>query len=387
MSEKRKSCGTCGRNKNKQQKDAITNSNVPHKKITKKTKKILLENKQSPGDIVMLTAAVKALAEQESAFDYQIGVDTTCKDIWENNPYIVPLDRKDPEVKVIKAEYPLVNSSNNSPYHFIHGFAKFLEVKLKHDIDVTEFKGDIHISDDEKKWMSQVRELGVKDNFWLVFAGGKFDFTCKWWHPDWYQEVVDYFQGKITFVQVGEKKHWHTPLKNCIDLTGQTNLRQLIRLVYHSSGVLSPVSFGMHAAAAVPTKPGSPKHRAAVVIAGSREPMQWECYPHHRFLSNNGALSCSGSGGCWKSRCTKIKDGDRKNIDSLCEKPVEITVMSKYPKDKLDGPLQIPKCLDMIRPEHVIDAIKSYYIGGVLEYGSCIPGDIPEKAKKYINLE
>jgi len=40
----------------------------------------------------------------------------------------------------------------------------------------------------------------------------------------------------------------------------------------------------------------------------------------------------------------------------------------------------------MIKPQHVIEAIESYYIGGALQYGSSIMNNIPEKAKEYIDL-
>ena len=382
--KKKKGCG-CGRKKNKE-KNAINIARPRDPSDPKKVfKRAILKNSMSPGDILMLSAAVRDLKLKYG--DYiELDVKTSCSSIWENNPHITKLNPNEKGVETIKAEYPLIHKSNTSPYHFVHGFAQHLEEKLGIKFPVTQFKGDIHLSDDEKRWMSQIEELGIKDNFWIVYSGGKYDFTAKWWHPDRYQEVIDYFKGKITFVQVGEKNHWHTPLKNCINLVGKTDLRQLIRLTYHSVGVLGPVSFGMHAAAAVPVKNGRPKNRAAVIIAGAREPAQWEAYPHHRYLSNNGALMCADDGGCWKSRCTKIKDGDKKNVEKLCEKPVKITVMADYPKEKIDGDLMIPKCLHMIETEHVTQAIESYYVGGALEYGSSIPDNIPDKAKEFITL-
>lgn len=382
--KKKKGCG-CGRKKNKQQETSV---NVSQKEPNrqKAIKKVILKNSMSPGDILMLTAAVRDIKKKYG--DYiEIDVRTSCSKIWDNNPYLTKLDEKDPEVISLKAEYPLIHKSNTAPYHFIHGFAQHLEEKLGLNFPLTEFKGDIHLSEKEKSWISQVEELGIKDDFWLVFSGGKYDFSAKWINPDVYQEVIDHFKGKITFVQVGEEKHWHTPLKNCINLVGKTDLRQLIRLVYHSVGVLCPVTFGMHAAAAVPVKNGRPKNRAGVVVAGGREPMQWESYGHHRFLSNNGALSCCDNGGCWKSRCAKIKDNDEKNNeDKLCLYPITISPKSEYPKEMIDGDLKIAKCIDMIKPRHIIEAIESYYIGGALQYNSSIPDKIPSKAINYIDL-
>ena len=108
---------------------------------------------------------------------------------------------------------------------------------------------------------------------WLIVSGGKFDFTAKWWDPRRLQQVVDHFRGRIIFVQVGEAGHHHPPLRNVIDLRGKTDLRQLVRLVYHSQGVLTAVNALMHLAAAVEVKGGKPQNRPCVVVAGGREPL------------------------------------------------------------------------------------------------------------------
>jgi ADP-heptose:LPS heptosyltransferase len=317
--------------------------------------KLILKCFLSPGDVVMLTAAVRDL-HRAYPERFLTDVRTTADQLWENNPYITPLDEDDPEVRIIKMEYPLVHHSNTRPYHFIHGYVQYLEEQLGLRIPVTEFKGDIHISDLEKSWMSQVEEAGFRDRFWIVIAGGKYDFTAKWWNPASYQRVIDHFRGRIQFVQCGEVGHWHPPLEGVINLIGKTDVRQFVRLVHHADGVLCPVTFAMHLAAAVETKPGQPLNRACVVVAGGREPAQWEAYPHHQYLSTNGALDCCDQGGCWKSRCQVVGDGDQKDRE-LCLYPVEI-----------DSELRIPRCLDMIRPHDVIRHIELYYEGGALQY-------------------
>ena len=117
-------------------------------------------------------------------------VRTSCPDLWENNPWITPLDEKDPGVRKLRCDYPLVHRSNEAPVHFIHGFTEFLSRKLGVPIQPTQFKGDLHISDLEKSWYSQVRELLGEDvPFWIVVSGGKFDFTAKWWDPRRTQQV------------------------------------------------------------------------------------------------------------------------------------------------------------------------------------------------------
>lgn len=353
-------------------------------------KKIIFVNDQSPGDLLMLTAAIKNL-HLSYPDEYITGISSPCPAIWEHNPYITELNPNDPDVTVIECkDYQLIHSSNDAAYHFIHCFTQFIEDKLNIEIRMADFKPDVYIGDEEKNWFSQIEELtGIKDDFWIIVSGIKYDFTCKLWPFDYYQQVVDYFRNKITFVQVGEREHLHCKLNNVIDLVGKTDLRQLIRLVYHSVGTLSPVTSVMHLSAGVPVPEGKgrPKNRAGVVVAGGREPSQWEKYPHHRFLETNGALDCCDNGGCWASRCTKVKDNDDKNTENLCLYPIPVVSSLPYPKDHIDGPLLVPKCMVMLEPRMAIDQIELYYTGGALSYGSSIPNNIPEKAKPFIRVK
>jgi glycosyltransferase involved in cell wall biosynthesis/ADP-heptose:LPS heptosyltransferase len=316
-------------------------------------KKLILKNSLSPGDIVMLTAAVRDL---HGCYPGRFATDvrTPYPELWENNPYITPLADNAPDVQVIDCHYPLINQSNQTPHHFIHAFIHFLNEKLNLSIKPTKFRGDIYISDEEKEWASQVYELTGEDTpFWIIVAGGKRDYTVKWWARERYQEVVDHFRGKIQFVQVGSQGHYHSPVKGTIDLIGKTNLRQLVRLVYHAQGVLCPVTSLMHLAAAVEVKRDSPKNRPCVVVAGGREPAQWEAYPHHQFIHTNGSLKCCADGGCWKARTLPLGDGDIKDRpENLC-----VNVVGA-----------LPRCMDMITARDVIERIELYFQGGALNY-------------------
>ena len=278
------------------------------------------------------------------------------------------LDENDKDVEVIDAEYPLINVSNSKPYHFIHGYRFFLEEKLGVRIPQGDFRGHVALSEQEKSWMNQIQEMGVEERFWLLFSGGKWDYTAKWWNPKEYQKVVDHFKDKILFVQCGEVSHYHPPIKNVINLIGKTDTRQLIRLMYHAIGVVCPVTFAMHLARAVETPRSDPVNRACVVLAGGREPTHWESYPNHKYLHHVGALDCCEHGGCWRSRAFELGDDDEKD-KSLCLKPVDLKTKIKAPNSKKEIDLKIPKCLDMITHKHVIDAIESYYEGGSLNYG------------------
>jgi ADP-heptose:LPS heptosyltransferase len=317
--------------------------------------RLLLRNRQAPGDVLVLTAAVRDLhSAHPDAF--RIAVDTAWPAIWENNRHIEPRDELWTPDRVIDAEYPLIHRSNNRPCHFLQGFIYDLEHKLNISIPLGPFCGDIHLSEKEMRLPSPAGEAGHAGPYWVIVAGGKYDFTAKWWDPADYQSVVDHFGGRIHFVQCGVRDDFHPPLSNVTNLVGRTTLRQFIRLIYHADGVLCPVTFAMHLAAAVPTRPGAPPLRPCVVIAGGREPPHWEAYPGHQFLHTIGALDCCAHGGCWKSRCQPIGDGDPAD-HNLCTRPVS-----------LDDNLQIAKCMAMITPARVIEAINLYYEGGTLHY-------------------
>ena len=192
-----------------------------------KVQKWIFENFQSPGDVVMLTAAVRDL-HRGYPRQFLTDVRTSCPELWENNPYLTPLKKSDPEVEVLECHYPLIHQSNHAPFHFLHGFIEYLNDHLGLRIRPTLFKGDIHLSQAEKALPSQVHEIvGADVPYWIVVAGGKYDFTIKWWHFRRYQAVVDHFQGKILFVQVGEKGGYHPPLDGVIDLRGKTTLREV----------------------------------------------------------------------------------------------------------------------------------------------------------------
>jgi len=316
-------------------------------------RKLILRNFQSPGDILMLTAAVRDL-HRCCPGAFLTDVRTSCPALWEHNPHLTPLSEDDPAVEIIDLAYGLIHRSNHAPYHFIHGFIEDINRQMGLQIRPTEFRGDIHISEREHHWFSQV-EGRARDNppFWLVTAGGKYDFTAKWWDHARYQRVVDHFRGRIEFVQVGDRNHNHPPLQGVVDLRGETTLRQLVRLMYHAQGALSPVSFLMHLSAAVPVRPGMPQNRPCVVVAGGREPVHWEAYPHHQFIHTAGALLCCDNGGCWKSRVVPLGDGDEKDRpENLC----------------LDVVGRLPRCLHMITAEEVIRRIELYFEGGSIHY-------------------
>jgi Mannosyltransferase putative/Glycosyltransferase family 9 (heptosyltransferase) len=315
--------------------------------------KLVLKNGYSPGDVVMMTAAVRDLHLGYPG-RFLTDVRTACPELWEHNPYLTPLSDREPGVQIIECSYPLIDQSNWRPYHCLHGFTEFLNDRLGLRIKPTAFKGDIHLSPLEQSWHSQVHELTGEDTpFWIVAAGGKYDISIKWWDAARYQRVIDHFRGKIQFVQVGAPGHHHPKLRGAIDLRGKTNLRELVRLVYHAQGVLCSITALMHLAAAIETKEGRPQKRPCVVVAGGREPVHWEAYPDHQFIHTNGALPCCQGGGCWRDRVFPLGDGDeRDQSDHLCRNVVR----------------GLPRCMDLISADEVIRRIQWYFQGGALTY-------------------
>ena len=68
-------------------------------------RKLILRNGQSPGDIVMLTAAVRDLHSTYPG-QFQTDVRTACPELWENNPYVTALSDDDPEVAADRLRIP-----------------------------------------------------------------------------------------------------------------------------------------------------------------------------------------------------------------------------------------------------------------------------------------
>jgi hypothetical protein len=361
-------------------------------------KNLLLKNNQSPGDVLVLTAAVRDLHRLHPGA-FRTAVDTSAGAMWEHNPHIVP--KTDAPAETIECRYPLIHKSNSGAWHFIHAFHHFLSERLGIPLEPQEFRGDIHLGEAEKRWISQVQEITrLPVPYWIIVAGGKYDFTAKWFDPGRLQQVVDHFRGKILFVQVGERGHHHPPLRGVLDLRGKTNLRQYVRLMHHAQGAVCPVTFTMHLAAATPVRgrsgaypTGMPRNRPCVVLAGGREPVQWEAYPLHQYIHTNGALPCCAHGGCWKSRVVPIGDGDDKER-SLCVDVAELATGIRKPgaewgaagvteqgcrlpkaDEEAEGAVQpewtmryAPQCLNMIPAEEIVRRIELYFTGGVISY-------------------
>jgi len=297
-------------------------------------RRIIIEQGQSPGDILMFTRALGDL--KESFPEWEIDVRTPCAEVFENSPRLTPIPDDDKEAERIIAAYEGIHQSGWRGQHFSDAFREDLEGKLGVKIIKTGLRPEIFLSEDEKHWTNQVEvEFGYRGKFWLIDAGHKEDAPLKQY--PYYQEVANILNVRcpLRLVQVGHKDHNHPLLEgpNVLNLVGKTDLRQLIRLGWWADGFISPISFPMVLAAAY--------EAPCVVVAAATEPIRWQCYPNHHWLTMVGSMSCAPWDGCWKSKredCAQLIDG-------------------------------APKCYRMIKPEWVADAVLSYYEGGRLNWG------------------
>jgi ADP-heptose:LPS heptosyltransferase len=299
-------------------------------------RKLILKNYLSPGDVLVMTAAIHSLHKAYPG-KFRVAVDTSAQAFFEHSPDVEPLEKaREEKWEEVQMHYPLIQECNQRAVHFLEGYVQYLNDNLQVPVRLSVNRPQIWLSNEEKAWMNQVEEqLGYKGRFWVVNAGRKSDFTCKHWGTENFQRLVDLLRGKIVFVQIGSSEHHHPPLKNVLNLVGKTDLRQLVRLFWHADGVVTGVSMPHHLAAAL--------EKPSVTVMGGREPVTWNSYPKCQLLHTVGSLSCCRSGGCWKSRTVALPDNAEQN-GSLCEQPQP-------------GEPALPRCMVMIKPERVAEAV------------------------------
>ncbi len=299
---------------------------------------IILRNHLSPGDVLVMTAAIRSLHLAHPG-KYAVAVDTTAPALFEHSPDVVSIEQaRQQDATEIQTHYPAIQQSNTRGIHFMSGYAEFLSDVLGVKIPLLTNRPHVWLSAKEKSWMGQVQETtGRKQRYFLINAGVKKDFTAKGWGHESYQSVVDRLRGRVVFVQVGAGEHLHRPLRNVINLVGKTDLRQLVRLVHHADGVLCGVTLLQHLAAAM--------QKPAVVVMGGREPQLWNAYPRQQLMHTIGMLPCCDSGGCWRSRTVALGDGAEQD-KSLCSDPI--------------GDDPVPKCMTMIEPDEVAKKILQF---------------------------
>jgi len=244
-----------------------------------------------PGDVMALTAAVRDL---HKAYP-DLSAPTS-----KFNRLNVHYDRiRKPGERYFSSK-SIKTRANVMGCHMLDGYREYIGAYLGVDIPVYSLAPDLHFTDKELSCPP------IGPPYWVVFAGGKSDFTNKIWDHENYQAVVDGLRGAVPFVQVGAQKDNHPPLSGVTNLVGKTSLRQLIVLIKHAQGVLCPITCGMHIAAACETP--------CVVLAGGREPPAWEHYPGHTYIHTIGQLDCCSDGGCFTRKADLGKRVDCRHV-------------------------------------------------------------------------
>lgn len=295
---------------------------------------ILLKTDQAPGDAVVMTAAVYSLHRAHPK-KYVTAVESMWPEVFSCNPDVVPIGSI-PRASPVQMHYPAIHRSNERGIHFMQGWCEFLGSVLGVEIPLLTNRPRLYFP-------SPAPPVG---DYWVVCSGGKSDFTNKWWGHHNYQEVVQALSGRIKFVQVGRFEDNQSRLSGAEDIVGMTTLRNLFSVVRRARGVLCGVSLLMHVAAAL--------EKPAVVIAGGREPVQWNSYPKQHYLHTVGALPCSTpqgevGGACWRSRTIPL--GDNAFLDrDTCEHPVNVARAGVAAG-------VLPKCMTMITPREVAELV------------------------------
>lgn len=270
-------------------------------------------------------------------------------DVWENNPLVrkPPFPRRSP----LRVGYTrAICEANGRRGHFMQGMLFDICSNIGELITPNDIRPHIKLTEKEM----DPRSAPLRPGYWIVMPGGKTDFPLKMWSLENYLSVCRTLASDgIRIVQCGGVggRNITRRLPGVYDLTGKTTFREFLVAVYHSAGVICPVTSGMHAAAAF--------NRPCVVIAGGREPWWWEAYTKtvwrdatgheppddfvpHRFIHSIGSLPCCRRGGCWNTGF----EGRRACVD----------IVSRGEKKQ-------PRCLDKIVPYFVVSAVRAYLNG------------------------
>lgn len=302
-------------------------------------RKLLLKSVLSPGDAVVMTAAIKSLHVTYPS-EYLTAVETSTNEIWENNPLIC---KPEEDFEKVDLHYELIHQSNQISNSFMQAYVDGLSKVIDRPLILKTYKPDLYLNDQEKSWINQIQQYfshGRKIPFWVVNTGVKKDYTTKQWPVEFYQKIVDETAGYIQWVQVGSKEHEHHPMRGVISLLGKTSTREFIRLIYHCQGGLGPSTFLQHVCAAF--------DKPYICLLGGREPVPWVTYTKQHTLHTIGQFECCNYGACWKSRVIPLNDGDSKD-QSLCNIPV------------LGMIKPAAKCMVSIKPQEVLSILERYY--------------------------
>ena len=295
--------------------------------------KLILKQHQCPGDVLMLTAAVRDL--KQTFPDIHIGVTTPYPWLWENNPYIEKLTER--EAKIVPIGYKTPHQRKNNPEreHFIYAFHSSLEKLFDTHINRGAPFPDIHLTTvDRCPLIPSTKPL------LLINAGSKSDFPIKQWPLEYFQKVADACGGRYIVIQIGETKTGiHSPLTGVVNMLNQTPGRKIVQLMAQAAAVITGVSFPMHLWAAVNYADNGNRHCA--VLAGNREDVWWERYAGSHYLTA-GCPDVLDDSGCWNRWLPPLITPK----SEVCQHTVRLSNGKYY-----------AACVAGIKPERVIECL------------------------------
>lgn len=304
---------------------------------------LLLKTNQAPGDAVVMTAAIYSLHRAHPG-KYLTAVESPYPEVFTHNPNVVNNLRTGgvdeafdfAQALPLEMHYSAIHDSNERGIHFMQGYCEFLGHALGINVPLLTNRPRLYFNHGKR-----LKGEWPWEDYWLICSGGKNDFTNKLWGQHNYQQVVDSLKGRVRFMQVGGVPTiLHPKLDGVLDVVGQTSLRDLFDMVRYCRGVVCGVSLLMHVAAAL--------EKPCIVIAGGREPVQWNAYPRQHYLHTIGMTPCispqgESGGGCWRSRTVPL--GDNLELDrDTCQIPIN----------------GLPGCMQKISPAQVVELVMRY---------------------------
>ena len=291
----------------------------------------LSSTSQRLGDTLTATCAVR---DFKAAYPHcRIHLSTNFPEVWYHNPYIEEQPLESSDTVEFGTGY-LTNKSNLWDLHLANAFRVSLEKHLGIIIPQGPIKPDIWMTKEEIEAPPR-----IEGPYWIITTGGEPQWTAKMYPDAGWQEVVDLLP-EIKFVQLMTINDPRPILNNVINMKGKTNnVRELFKMFYHAQGTLGLVSMHMHLSAAF--------DNPCVVVAGAREPEWFTHYYGHQYLCTNGCLPCASVHACWKCEIFSCKE-----------------TRKKLGLESFEG--ATPPCVAMIKPQQIADAVRNYYVGGML---------------------
>lgn len=285
--------------------------------------KIIIKNNGDLTDTIILSALVRDIHEcypglfitdVMSKYDFML----------EDAPYIKHLDMDSDDVNIVG-----VTHNDKSPLHRIQTLYQDFNDKTGLEVKPTKLTGEVYISDGIEN-----SDPPHDSDYWIMSTTEHTEYSALGWDKKYFQEIKEYFKGRIEFVEVNMEN---------ID-----SWRDLIPLVYHSSGIICANDALSHLSAAIRFK-GDPKRlRPCVVVGGGIQSPSKVSYDGQQYLNTIGMLQCCKYGGCYKTKI--LENGDEEeNPNDSCD----------YIVKRSDGEY-LSKCMSMINHFDVIRIVERY---------------------------